>query len=64
MFYGDYDSEAYSFAGVPLGDINWYDIEGQPFGVASFFNVIVFEDANNIVDTKGAMAVGGNFVSP
>lgn len=50
--------------GIPYDDIIWYDIEGQPFGTASKFNAIVFEDANNIVDTKGAMAVGGNFYSP
>lgn len=50
--------------GLPYDDINWYDIEGQPFGPASRFNAIVFNDANNIVDIKGAMAVGGDFVSP
>ena len=56
--------ESFSYAGIPYEDINWYDIEGQPFGVASFFNAIVFGDANNIVDTKGAFAVGRDFVSP
>lgn len=60
----NYENGAYSYAGVPLDDVNWYDISGQPFGIASYFNAIVFGDANNIVDTKGAMAVGGNFVSP
>lgn len=53
-----------SYAGIPYEDINWYDIIGQPFGTASYFNAIIFGDANNIVDTKGGMAVGGNFVSP
>ena len=53
-----------SYAGIPYEDINWYDIAGQPFGIASYFNAIVFGDANNIVDTKGAFAVGGDFVSP
>ena len=55
---------AANYTGIPYGDINWYDLEGQPFGIASRFNAIVFEDANNIVDTKGGMAVGRNFVSP
>ncbi len=50
-------------AGLPYNDINWSDINGQPFGVASNFNAIIFGNANNIVDTKGAMAVGGNFTS-
>lgn len=50
-------------AGIPYNDIIWYDVVGQPFGTASYFNAIVLGDANNIVDTKGAMAVGGNFVS-
>ena len=40
------------YAGIPYEDINWYDIAGQPFGIASNFNAIVFGDANNIVDTK------------
>lgn len=53
-----------SYAGIPYEDINWYDISGQPFGIASYFNAIVFGDANNIVDTKGAFAVGRDFVSP
>jgi choice-of-anchor A domain-containing protein len=59
--FNNYDNE---YAGLPYGDINWYDVAGQPFGIASYFNAIIFGDANNIVDTKGAMAVGGNFVSP
>jgi choice-of-anchor A domain-containing protein len=50
-------------AGVPYNDINWYDVDGQPFGTASYFNAMILGDANNIVDTKGAMAVGGNFTS-
>lgn len=50
--------------GIPYQDINWHDIKGQPFGIASRFNTIIFGDANNIIDTKGAMAVGGNFNSP
>ncbi len=52
-----------SYAGIPYEDINWYDIAGQPFGIAVNFNAIVFEDANNIIDTKGAFAVGRDFVS-
>ncbi|MDD3172638.1 MAG: choice-of-anchor A family protein [Herbinix sp.] len=51
------------FAGLPYDNINWYDVVGQPFGIASYFNAIIFGNADNIVDTKGAMAVGGNFVS-
>ena len=58
------DREAHFGAGIPYEDITWYDIVGQPFGTASYFNAIVFGDMNNIVDTKGAMAVGGDFVSP
>ena len=58
------DREAQFGAGIPYDDINWYDIVGQPFGTASYFNAIVFGDMNNIVDTKGAMAVGGSFTSP
>lgn len=50
--------------GIPYDNITWQDIDGQPFGRASDFNAIIFGDANNIVDTKGAMAVGGNFNSP
>ncbi len=56
--------EARNQAGIPYNDIIWYDVVGQPFGTASYFNAIIFGDANNIVDTKGAMAVAGNFVSP
>ena len=57
-------NDTVSYAGIPYNDINWYDVNGQPFGTASYFNAIIFGDANNIVDTMGAMAVGGNFVSP
>ena len=57
-------NESFSYAGIPYEDINWYDIAGHPFGIASYFNAIVFGDANNIVDTKGAFAVGRDFVSP
>ena len=57
-------NDTVSYAGIPYDDINWYDVNGQPFGTASYFNAIIFGDANNIVDTKGAMAVGGSFVSP
>lgn len=57
-------NDSFSYAGIPYEDINWYDIAGQPFGIASYFNAIVFGDANNIVDTKGAFAVGRDFVSP
>lgn len=58
-----YSNEERSSVGIPYDNINWYDIEGQPFGIASQFNVITFNDANNIIDTSGAMAVGGNFAS-
>jgi len=50
--------------GIPYKNINWQDIPGQPFGLASQFNLFVFGDANNIVDVEGAMAVGGSFYSP
>ena len=53
-----------SAVGIPYQDITWYDIQGQPFGIGSRFNAFIFGDANNIVDTKGAMAVGGGFFSP
>lgn len=58
--YNIYDND---YAGIPYNDVNWYDVVGQPFGTASYFNAIIFGNANNIVDTKGAMAVGGNFTS-
>lgn len=51
------------YAGIPYEDIVWYDVVGQPFGTASYFNAIILGDANNIVDTKGAMAVSGDFTS-
>ena len=63
MFLGQRDGRI-SHAGLPYDDITWYDIAGQPFGIASYFNAIVFGDANNIVDIKGAFAVGRDFVSP
>lgn len=63
MYYEN-NLDAVSYDGIPYQDINWYDVVGQPFGIASFFNAFVLGDANNIVDTKGAFAVGGNFVSP
>lgn len=56
--------EANPIVGIPYKDINWEDIPGQPFGLASQFNLFVFGDANNIVDVEGAMAVGGSFYSP
>ena len=59
-----YYNGAISGVGIPYDDIKWFDIEGSPFGLASGFNVIVFGDANNIVDVEGAMAVGGDFYSP
>ena len=45
-------------------DIVWQDVPGNPFGRAGAFNAIIFDDANNIVDVKGPMAVGGSFYSP
>ena len=51
------------YSGIPYDDINWYDVVGQPFGTAINFNAIIFGDANNIIDTKGGMAIGGNFTS-
>lgn len=59
-----YSNEALASAGLPYDDINWYSIEGQPFGAAVRFNVIVFNDANNIIDTEGPVAIGGSFYSP
>ena len=59
-----YSSGALASAGLPYDNINWYDIEGQPFGPASKLNVIVFNDANNIVDVEGPVAIGGSFYSP
>ncbi len=50
-------------AGVPYENINWYDIMGQPFGAASGFNVIIFNDANNIIDIEGPVAIGRSFYS-
>ncbi len=58
-----YNNQNSVYAGVPYNDINWYDVDGQPFGTASNFNAMILKDAENIVDTKGAMAVGGNFHS-
>ncbi|MEY8353403.1 choice-of-anchor A family protein [Lachnospiraceae bacterium 54-53] len=59
-----YSNESVASAGLPYGDINWYNIDGQPFGPASGFNVIVFNDANNIIDVEGPVAIGGSFYSP
>ncbi|WP_310603658.1 collagen-binding domain-containing protein [Anaerosporobacter sp.] len=59
-----YRDEAMASAGVPYDNINWYDVEGQPFGAATGFNVIVFNDANNIIDIEGPVAIGGSFYSP
>ena len=50
--------------GIPYDNIEWYDLDGQPFGLASDFNLIVFNDANNIIDVEGAVAIGGSFYSP
>ena len=59
-----YSGEAMESAGLPYDNINWYNIEGQPFGLASRFNVIVFNNANNIIDIEGPVAIGGSFYSP
>ena len=59
-----YRNEAMTSAGLPYDDINWNNIEGQPFGAASGFNVIVFNNANNIIDIEGPVAIGGSFYSP
>jgi choice-of-anchor A domain-containing protein len=59
-----YTNETKVSSGLPYDNINWYDVEGQPFGSASGFNVIVFNDANNIVDIEGPVAIGGNYYSP
>jgi len=59
-----YRDNAMKSAGLPYDDINWHDIKGQPFGLASKFNVIVFNDANNIIDIEGPVAIGGSFYSP
>ncbi|SFO60598.1 collagen-binding domain-containing protein [Anaerocolumna aminovalerica] len=50
--------------GLPYDNIRWFDIEGQPFGAASQYNAFILQDANNIVDVTGNMAVGRNFSSP
>ena len=49
--------------GISYENISWQNIEGQPFGSANAFNGIIFNDANNIIDVQGAMAVGGKFIS-
>ena len=49
---------------ISYQDIIWEDVPGNPFGRAGAFNAIIFGDANNIVDTKGPMAIGGSFYSP
>lgn len=59
-----YDTQDNSIVGIPYQDINWKDIDGQPFGQASAFNMFVLGDANNIVDVEGAVAIGGSFYSP
>ncbi|QHQ59407.1 choice-of-anchor A family protein [Anaerocolumna sedimenticola] len=64
MDYNNYGNAAVTGVGVPYDDITWYNIEGQPFGLASRFNVIVFNDANNIIDVEGPMVIGGSFNSP
>ena len=58
-----YNDEAMASAGLPYDNIKWYNMAGQPFGTASRFNVIVFNDANNIIDIEGPVAIGGNFYS-
>lgn len=50
--------------GIPYDNIIWQDVPGNPFGTAGNFNAVIFGDANNIVDMKGAFAVGGSFYSP
>ena len=50
--------------GIPYDNVSWQDVPGNPFGKAGNFNAIIFGDANNIVDMKGAFAVGGSFYSP
>ena len=59
-----YNNASMASAGLPYDNINWYNIDGQPFGPASKFNVIVLNDANNIVDVEGPVAIGGSFYSP
>lgn len=59
-----YSDKAMASAGLPFDNISWHDIEGQPFGTASGFNVIIFNDANNIIDIEGPAAIGGSFFSP
>ena len=59
-----YTNETMVTTGLPYDNINWFNVEGQPFGPASGFNVIVFNDANNIVDIEGPVAIGGSFYSP
>ena len=58
-----YNNASMANAGLPYDNINWYDIDGQPFGPASKFNLLVLNDANNIVDVEGPVAVGVSFNS-
>ncbi len=60
----NYTNENMMSSGIPYNNVVWKDIEGQPFGTAARFNVIVFNDANNIVDFEGPAAIGGNYNSP
>ncbi|RDY33210.1 collagen-binding domain-containing protein [Lachnotalea glycerini] len=59
-----YGAKDNPMVGIPYQHVNWKDIQGQPFGLASQFNLFVFGDANNIVDVEGAVAVGGSYYSP
>lgn len=59
----NFEMEQVVGSGIPFDDLVWEDIPGNPFGRAANFNAIIFGDANNIVDVKGALAVGGSFYS-
>ena len=52
-------------AGVRYNEIIWNDADmaNNPFGTAKYFNGFIFENLENIIDTEGAVAVGGNFTS-
>ncbi len=59
-----FDNDSIVGNGIPYNNITWQDVPGNPFGKAANFNAFIFGDANNIVDMKGAFAIGGSFYSP
>lgn len=59
-----YCNQIMSKTGIPLDNIIWSGIDGQPFGSAVAMNAIIFGDTYNIIDVEGGLAVQGNFHSP